>query len=62
MTKNWKWYFSIWHPRQMLTFGIEWVADKSWFRGLTEFDIYLGPVAFGWLKMPEPVETIRKKK
>lgn len=64
MTKNYKWYFETWRCRQMFKIGIEWCAEKSWFRRLTEFDIYLGCFALGWIKMPAPVEVekqIKKK-
>lgn len=60
--KEYKWYFSIWRLRQYFLFGIEWTADKSWFRVLQDFNVYLGFFAFGWIKMPAPVKTTKEKK
>ena len=66
MAKNYKWVFDTWRLRQEFIIGIEWCAEKSWFRGLTEFDVYLGWFAFGWLKnmpiIPEEKKTKKAKK
>lgn len=48
MKKNKKWYFSAYHIKQHIAFGIDWCYTKK--DGLTEIDFYFLCWGFGWVK------------
>ena len=57
---KYKWFFSVWRPRQQFTIGVEWCTNKHFGRSkLIELDFYLGFFAFGWIKMPVDAKKVR---